>query len=197
MAAMRDVPDVARQKVAVGAWHRLPYRSLCNIKKLPLSVLRKPVIRPSVVKSSDCAGPTRYLIPISANRYLISERVSDCQRNGCRFGSEYAPVVDAMSNATYDDLVSSVDRPLVWLEGEIKTPPFSAVTRLEAGFLLRQLQQGKTLGMPHSRPMPNVGARCHELRINDARATWRIVYRIDSDAIIILEVFSKKTQQTP
>ena len=51
--------------------------------------------------------------------------------------------------------------------------------------------------MPHSRPMPNVGAHCHELRINDGRATWRIVYRIDSDAIIILEVFSKKTQQTP
>ena len=102
-----------------------------------------------------------------------------------------------MSNATYDDLVSPVDKPLVWLEGEIKTPPFSAVARLEAGFLLRQLQQGKTLGMPHSRPMPNVGAHCHELRINDARATWRIVYRIDSDAIIILEVFRKKTQQIP
>lgn len=27
--------------------------------------------------------------------------------------------------------------------------------------------------------------------------TWRIIYRIDDDAIIILEVFSKKTQQTP
>jgi phage-related protein len=45
--------------------------------------------------------------------------------------------------------------------------------------------------------MPNIGARCHELRIVDADATWRIVYRIDSDAIVIAEVFSKKTQQTP
>jgi phage-related protein len=45
--------------------------------------------------------------------------------------------------------------------------------------------------------MPNIGARCHELRIVDAEATWRIVYRIDSDAIVIAEVFSKKTQQTP
>jgi phage-related protein len=35
------------------------------------------------------------------------------------------------------------------------------------------------------------------LRINDERTTWRIVYRIDSDAIIILEVFSKKSRTTP
>lgn len=51
--------------------------------------------------------------------------------------------------------------------------------------------------MPHSRPMPNIGPRCHELRIDDEKKTWRIVYRIDQDAIIILEVFSKKTARTP
>jgi len=51
--------------------------------------------------------------------------------------------------------------------------------------------------MPHSRPMPNIGSNCHELRINDAKSRWRIIYRIDDDAIIILEVFNKKTQQTP
>jgi phage-related protein len=90
-----------------------------------------------------------------------------------------------------------VDKPLVWLEGEIKTPPFSQRARLEAGYLLRRLQQGQLLGMPHSRPLPSIGPRCHELRINDERATWRIVYRIDSDAIIILEVFSKKSRTTP
>lgn len=51
--------------------------------------------------------------------------------------------------------------------------------------------------MPHSRPMPSIGPRCHELRIPDATATWRIVYRADPDAIVIAEVFSKKSQQTP
>jgi len=51
--------------------------------------------------------------------------------------------------------------------------------------------------MPHSRPMPSIGKRCHELRIDDADATWRIIYRIDPDAIVILEVFQKKTRQTP
>ncbi len=88
------------------------------------------------------------------------------------------------------------DKPLVWLHGEVKTPPFSSAARIEAGYLLRSLQMGENLGMPHSRPIPSIGAKCHELRINDEAATWRLVYRIDEDAIIILEVFSKKTQQT-
>ncbi|MCF7826335.1 MAG: type II toxin-antitoxin system RelE/ParE family toxin [Candidatus Marinimicrobia bacterium] len=88
------------------------------------------------------------------------------------------------------------DKPLVWLHGEVKTPPFSSAARIEAGFLLRSLQMGENLSMPHSRPMPSIGSRCHELRINDEAATWRLIYRIDEDAIVILEVFSKKTQQT-
>ena len=89
------------------------------------------------------------------------------------------------------------DKPLAWLHGEIKTPPFSAEARVEAGVLLRRLQAGEKLALPHSRPMPSIGARCHELRIPDAAATWRIVYRLDSDAVVIVEVFSKKTAATP
>ena len=93
--------------------------------------------------------------------------------------------------------MSPTDKPLVWLKGEVKTPPLSAGARVEAGYLLRKLQRGDNLGLPHSRPMPVVGRRCHELRIVDEDATWRILYRIDSDAIVIGEVFSKKTGQTP
>lgn len=51
--------------------------------------------------------------------------------------------------------------------------------------------------MPHSRPMPNIGKSCHELRITDKNRIWRIVYRVDPDAIVILEVFEKKTVKTP
>src|SRR5687768_10259303 len=91
----------------------------------------------------------------------------------------------------------SADKPLVWLRGEVKTPPFSAAARLEAGSLLRRLQAGEKLGMPHSRPMPSIGPRCHELRIVDAGKTWRVVYRIDPDAIVIADVFQKTTAQTP
>jgi phage-related protein len=89
------------------------------------------------------------------------------------------------------------DKPLVWLKGEVKTPPFSNQARLEAGLLLRQLQQGQGLSLPHSRPMPVVGRQCHELRISDHDQTWRIVYYVARDAVVILEVFSKKTQTTP
>ena len=63
--------------------------------------------------------------------------------------------------------------------------------------MLRRLQAGESLGMPHSRPMSTIGARCHELRIIDTDATWRIIYRIDPDAIVIVEVFAKKTAKTP
>jgi phage-related protein len=93
--------------------------------------------------------------------------------------------------------MAAIDKPLVWLHGEIKSPPLSAAARLETGLLLRKLQRGEKLGMPYSRPMPSIGPRCHELRINDESVTWRIVYRIDTDAIVILEVFTKKTAQTP
>lgn len=93
--------------------------------------------------------------------------------------------------------MSPSDRPLVWLHGEIKTPPFSQAARIEAGYLLRLLQKGQMLGLPQSRPMPGVGSRCHELRVRDAGTDWRIVYRLDADAVMILEVFSKKTRTTP
>jgi phage-related protein len=93
--------------------------------------------------------------------------------------------------------VSPKDKPLVWLHGQIKTPPMSRESRVEAGYLLRRLQRGDKLSMPHSRPMPSLSPRCHELRIVDAAVTWRIVYRIDADAIVIAEVFGKKTRTTP
>ena len=89
------------------------------------------------------------------------------------------------------------DKPLVWLRGDVKTPPFSAAGRLEAGALLRRLQGGEKLTMPQSRPMPTIGSRCHELRVADEARTWRVVYRIDADAIVIADVFPKTTQQTP
>ena len=102
-----------------------------------------------------------------------------------------------MSNLTYIIAMDRSDKPLVWLRSEIKTPPLSKAARLEAGFLLRKLQLGEILAMPHSRPMPGIGPNCHELRINDKNLTWRIIYRVDSDAILILHVFDKKTNRTP
>ncbi|SRR5712692_2111341 len=94
-------------------------------------------------------------------------------------------------------IVNRADKPLVWLHGEVKTPPFSREARLEAGFLLRRLQLGETIGLPQSRPMPSIGARCHELRVRDQNKNWRIIYHVDDDAIVIFEVFQKTTRETP
>jgi phage-related protein len=93
--------------------------------------------------------------------------------------------------------VPEADKPLVWLHGEVKTPPFSPDARIEAGTLLRRLQQGEKLTLPHSRPMPVIGSRCHELRIQDEDVIWRVMYRFDPDAVIITDVFAKKTRATP
>ena len=88
-------------------------------------------------------------------------------------------------------------RPLVWLHGEVKTPPFTAEGRQEAGILLRLLQEGSRLSMPQAEPLPEVGPRCGALRVRDAEHNWRIMFRIDPDAILVLEVYSKKTRKIP
>lgn len=93
--------------------------------------------------------------------------------------------------------MSPNEKPIVWLHGDVKSPPFSAGARIEAGYLLRKLQQGEKIGMPHSRPMSSIGSRCHELRVTDKSVVWRLIYRIDDDAIELIEVFKKKTPKTP
>jgi phage-related protein len=91
------------------------------------------------------------------------------------------------------------DKPLRWQIGSLQTPPVGRAARVRAGVLLRRLQRGEALGLPHSRPMPSIGPRVHELRVNDGerRVAWRIVYRIDEDAIIVIHWFEKKTERTP
>ncbi len=93
--------------------------------------------------------------------------------------------------------MGKAEKDLVWLHGAIKSPPFSNEARIEAGVLLRKLQQGDKLSLPHSRPMPSIGRGCHELRIQDRDVTWRVFHFIDDEAIVLLEVTDKKTRETP
>jgi phage-related protein len=88
-------------------------------------------------------------------------------------------------------------KPLVWLHGEVKTPPFTAEGRQEVGMLLRLLQEGEKLGMPQAEALPDVGPRCGALRIGDAEHNWRIMYRIDADVVLVLDVYPKKTRKIP
>lgn len=88
-------------------------------------------------------------------------------------------------------------KPVVFMTTDIRTPPMSEAARREAGFLVGRLQDGATLGMPHARPMPSIGPRCLELRIVDETVTWRVMCRVDADAIVVIRSFSKKTEKTP
>jgi phage-related protein len=102
-----------------------------------------------------------------------------------------------MAKAKPTEVEPPAPKPLAWLHGEIRTPPFTAEGRQEAGMLLRLLQQGEQLGMPQAEPLPDVGKRCGALRVRDAEHNWRIMYRIDPDAVLILEVYAKKTPKIP
>lgn len=79
----------------------------------------------------------------------------------------------------------------------MKTPPFSDAAREETGSLLRQVQYGNALSLPDSEPMPEIGPRCHEVRIPDRDHSWRVIYRIDPEHVLVVAVFAKSTQQTP
>ena len=92
--------------------------------------------------------------------------------------------------------MSPKHKPLAWLSDLPKSPPMSTDARIEAGYLLRLLQSGISVSMPHSRPMPSIGKRCHELRVNDEKCTWRLIYRIDEDAVIVIDWEFKKTEAT-
>ena len=89
------------------------------------------------------------------------------------------------------------EKSLIWLHGEVASPPFSPEAKVEAGVLLRRLQKGEKLSMPHSRPMPSIGGGCHELRVRDRDVVWRIFYFIDPEAIVLLDVTDKRTRETP
>ena len=88
-------------------------------------------------------------------------------------------------------------KEIAWLACEVKTPPFSENARKEAGELLGLLQEGVAVSMPRARPMPSIGRRCLELRVRDETLNWRILCRVDEDAVVVAGVFPKKTERTP
>ena len=90
-------------------------------------------------------------------------------------------------------------KPVAWLVDVWKAPPMSREAAIEAGYLLRKVQQGKRLTMPDSLPFPDIGKRCHELRIKDGekKTWWRIAYRTDKDAVVVIHWFEKKSNRTP
>jgi phage-related protein len=105
------------------------------------------------------------------------------------FTAIFIGVTDHSKGRKYADIVWEGDYREVLLS-------FPADVRQNLGFQLWQLQQG---GRPTDyRPLPLVGAGVFELRDQDARAWYRVVYlsRIN-DVIHVLHCFEKKSREMP
>lgn len=61
--------------------------------------------------------------------------------------------------------------------------------------LFEDLSQGKSLGMPISRPLPSIAKGLHELRFSSRSGEFRVFYLIRvSDSIYVVHACSKKKQ---
>jgi phage-related protein len=75
---------------------------------------------------------------------------------------------------------------------------YPKVVRQAIGEAILDLQNGKRIGMPLSRPMPSVAPGVHELRVRDAAGIYRAFYMVKSmHGVLIFHAFEKRTQQTP
>lgn len=94
-------------------------------------------------------------------------------------------------------LESSENATIAW-EGDSREvlQSFPDGVRQNLGFQLWQLQQGERPA--DYRPLPSIGAGVFELRDQDERSWYRVVYlsRIN-DVIYVLHCFEKKSREMP
>lgn len=63
---------------------------------------------------------------------------------------------------------------------------------------LARLDEGHSLSMPLSRPMPAVGSGVHELRLKDRSGAYRTIYALRrAGTVYVLHAFKKSTRATP
>lgn len=75
---------------------------------------------------------------------------------------------------------------------------FPEDVRRELGKVIFDLQKGKKLAMPLSRPMASVASSVEELRVRDRSGIYRVFYYTKvADSVLIFHAFAKKTQKTP
>lgn len=74
---------------------------------------------------------------------------------------------------------------------------FPEDVRRKIGYLLRKLEEGEFLGMPHARPMSIVGSGVMELRVSSQDGAFRVFYVLKiGEKITVFHAFHKKTQKT-
>ncbi len=63
---------------------------------------------------------------------------------------------------------------------------------------LARLDEGHTLSMPLSRPMPAIGSGVHELRLKDRSGAYRTVYALrNARMVYVIHGFKKTTRAAP
>jgi phage-related protein len=78
-------------------------------------------------------------------------------------------------------------------EKELKDGPKELMQDIYS--LFDELSQGRSLGMPISRPLPSIVRGLHELRLSGRGGEFRVFYFIKiGDAIYIIHATSKKKQ---
>lgn len=83
-------------------------------------------------------------------------------------------------------------KALAFIRGQL------AVLKREIGEALRDVQKGIRLGLPLSRPMPEVASGAHELRVRGSTTAVRVFYFVTlADTIVVFHGFQKQTQKTP
>jgi len=61
-----------------------------------------------------------------------------------------------------------------------------------------RLEQGHSLSMPLSRPMPSIGAGVHELRFRARSGAFRVIYAVVTrSGLVLLHAFKKTAEKTP
>jgi phage-related protein len=75
---------------------------------------------------------------------------------------------------------------------------FPRKVRKAVGAAIWELQQGRRLALPMSRPMPSIAAGAHELRVREVQTSFRVVYCLRPDqGVLVLSAFVKKARSTP
>ena len=77
---------------------------------------------------------------------------------------------------------------------ELEAAPLGV--RADVIALFEDLEAGKTLSLPISRPLPSIAKGLHELRLSHGAGEYRVFYVIKiGSAIYVLHATSKKTQK--
>jgi len=79
-----------------------------------------------------------------------------------------------------------------------KLKSYSKEIKKKIGDLILELQEGKMLSMPHSKPMPSIAKGAYELRVKNDNNIYRVFYYIKiKDKILVFHIFNKKAKRTP